>query len=384
MTNTFAWLSITASVCVGIPQLIAGMTSFWYPSYVPQRWQTFLIYQFSNLLMLAYNLFVLRRAPITHTIGMFFSLGCFSSFLIACIATPGPRAPHHVVWVDFINENSGWPNGVVFLVGLVNPHFMYIGIDGAVHLAEDARNAATAVPRALVATLLIGFVTTLPFIVVMFYCISDTTEVLQSTAPIFIIWKQGTQSAGGATAMCVLLIFTGCFCINATQQTSSRLTWALARDDGLIFSKQISKINTSLEVPVEALLFNATVVFVMGCVYLGSQTAFSSIVGTCLILMQVTLSIPIFFVMLSGRDPKLIGGSKWYMGSFGWVANGVSVAFTIMTSIFYCFPASIPVTGTTMNYAIAVLATFALFGVLNWFVHASKHYQGPAIHFEHT
>lgn len=42
---------------------------------------------------------------------------------------------------------------------------MYNGIEGAVSLAEDMINAASAVLKALVATIVIGFITTLPFIV---------------------------------------------------------------------------------------------------------------------------------------------------------------------------------------------------------------------------
>lgn len=57
------------------------------------------------------------------------------------------------------------PSSFVFLTGLVNPHCMYNGIEGAVSLAEDMINAASAVLKALVATIVIGFITTLPFIV---------------------------------------------------------------------------------------------------------------------------------------------------------------------------------------------------------------------------
>ena len=64
---------------------------------------------------------------------------------------------------------------------------MYAGIDGAIHLAEDALNARTAVPWALMSTLLIGFFTAWPFVITMFYCISDPVAVLSSLIPIFTI-----------------------------------------------------------------------------------------------------------------------------------------------------------------------------------------------------
>jgi amino acid transporter len=69
----------------------------------------------------------------------------------------------------------------MFLTGLANPNIMYVGIDGAIHLAEDAVNAKTAVPWALCAAVVVGFVTAFLFVVVMFYCISDPNAVLPSS-----------------------------------------------------------------------------------------------------------------------------------------------------------------------------------------------------------
>jgi len=386
IVNIFAWLATSASVCVIIPQIVLGMAAYWHPTYVPQKWQSFLVYQASNILVLGYNLLVLRKVPVTHDIGMFFSLACFFTFFIACLACAAPKAASETVWATFINEGSGWPDGVVFLIGLVNPHFMYIGIDGAVHLAEDALNAASAVPKALIATLVIGFVTTFPFVIAMFYCISDAAGVVTSPLPIFTIWEQATQSGPGATVMTILLLLIGYFALNATQQTASRLTWSFARDNGLVFSRKIGTVDSKLGVPIWALLFNATVVFVMGCIYLGSTTAFNSVIGTCLIAMQISIAIPVFFLMLSGRDSSVIGAgrreNKWHMGAAGWLVNAVTIAFTALITIFYCFPVTTAVTGSTMNYAVAVLGVFAVLGLANWVVHAKTRFQGPRINLE--
>ena len=67
-------------------------------------------------------------------------------------------------------------------------------------------------------------------------------------------------------------MITGIFALNASQQTASRLTWSFARDDALILSSKIGKLNRGLGVPVWGLIFNSVVVFIIGCVYLGSTT----------------------------------------------------------------------------------------------------------------
>lgn len=84
------------------------------------------------------------------------------------------------MWQTFLND-SGWESGgVAFLTGLVSPNYMYAGIDGALHLAEEAKDAAKIVPRALLSTLTIGFVTSFAFMVAMLYCTDDLDAVVST------------------------------------------------------------------------------------------------------------------------------------------------------------------------------------------------------------
>lgn len=69
---------------------------------------------------------------------------------------------------------------MAFLTGLVNANFIYAGLDGAIHLAEECHNASRAVPRALISTVSIGFVTSFAFVVAMTYSYTDFDAVLES------------------------------------------------------------------------------------------------------------------------------------------------------------------------------------------------------------
>lgn len=238
------------------------------------------------------------------------------------------------------------------MTGLVNPNFMYSGLDGAIHLAEDCINASTAVPLALVATIVIGFVTTFSFVVAMFYCISDFDLVLgtPTMVPIYEIWHQATKSGTAATIFIVLLLFTGIFALNASQQTASRLIFSFARDDALVFSSKIKIMHKGLGVPPYALLFNAVIVFIIGCIYLGSTTAFSAIIGTGLVLQQITFAIPAALMMYRRRAPEYLPSSgRFNLGKFGWVANGITVAWSALQLVIYNLPLTLPVSGVTMS-----------------------------------
>jgi len=66
------------------------------------------------------------------------------------------------------------------MTGLLNPNFIYSGLDGAIHLAEECKNASKAVPQALLSTVGIGFITSFGFAVAMTYSYIDSDAVLAS------------------------------------------------------------------------------------------------------------------------------------------------------------------------------------------------------------
>jgi choline transport protein len=113
---------------------------------------------------------------------VFITLATFFVITITCLArSSGNFESSASVWATFIND-SGWSSGgVAFLTGLVTPNYLYAGIDGALHLAEECKNASIVVPRALLSTLLIGFVTSFCFVIAMLYCTSDLATIATSS-----------------------------------------------------------------------------------------------------------------------------------------------------------------------------------------------------------
>lgn len=81
------------------------------------------------------------------------------------------------MWETWINS-SGWPDGVCFLVGLVNPAFMYAGLDAALHLAEECTRPERTVPKAVMSSVVIGFVTAFSIAIALLYSLSDFDAVL--------------------------------------------------------------------------------------------------------------------------------------------------------------------------------------------------------------
>lgn len=92
-----------------------------------------------------------------------------------------------------------------------------------------------------------------------------------SSIPIYELWYQATQSRTIATIFILIIAFLWLFTLLAVQQTASRLTWSFARDDALIWSSQLGKINEADQLPIWATMFNFACTFILGCVYFASS-----------------------------------------------------------------------------------------------------------------
>jgi choline transport protein len=134
-------------------------------------------------------------------------------------------------------------------------------------------------------------------------------------------------------------------------QTASRLTWAFARDNALFGSRFLSSLHPTLDVPVWALVLNSAVIFIIGCIYLGSSTAFNAFIGTGVILQQVTFAIPAALLLARKRSSQFLPGRRAFRmpGMIGWIANLVTIAFAVIVMIFYNFPIVMPVTSSNMS-----------------------------------
>jgi choline transport protein len=154
-----------------------------------------------------------------------------------------------------------------------------------------------------------------------------------------------------ATVFTSLLLFAVIFALNATQQTASRLTWSFARDNAMFGSRWLGKIDTRQQVPIAALIFNFVVMFIIGCIYLGSTSAFNAFIGTGLILQHLTYAFPAALLMVRRRSSIWLPESRYFRmpSVLGWAANLTTVLFAILVLIFYDFPTVLPVSGSSMS-----------------------------------
>ena len=66
VTAILSRIAICVDIAIIVPQLCLGMAVFWSQTYVPQAWPAFSVYQAANVLVLVYNIYLLRWAMWMH------------------------------------------------------------------------------------------------------------------------------------------------------------------------------------------------------------------------------------------------------------------------------------------------------------------------------
>ncbi|TFB00474.1 Choline transport protein [Trichoderma ghanense] len=368
MMATVSWVICSASVASITSLCIASIAEF-YGGYKASNWQLFLISQGLNIFALGYNLFLMKKTGWLHNAAFFLTLSTFLVICIVCLARADKQSSTWV-WANF-EPSSGWPPAVSFFVGLSTHAYMFGGLDSALHLAEETLDASKMVPKALMSTIGIGFFSGFAFSVAMTYCI-----------PSLDIFANDPKSDTAATVFLGIVIAIFTFILIATQQTTSRLLWALARDQGLVFSPQFARLSPKLgDIPVAALLLDSGLIALCGCISLGSTAAFNALVGVFSMMQMISYAIPAALLMYRRRSKKVLPRKRAFKVPevMGWACNMGTVIAAVIETVFFMLPTVLPVTASNMNYAVVVLAVIAIVMTLNWVVFARKHYQGPRI-----
>ena len=110
---------------------------------------------------------------------------------------------------------------------------------------EEVENAATSVPRSMVLTVLINGLLAFGWIIALLFSIGDVKKALDSKTgyPIIQIFYQATGSIPAATAMMSAIIIVAFFATLGILASTSRLTWAFARDKGFPFAEFFAHVS---------------------------------------------------------------------------------------------------------------------------------------------
>ena len=113
-------------------------------------------------------------------------------------------------------------------------------------MAEEVEEAGLVVPRSMVWTFLLNVPFTFGLLITYLFCIGDVASALASPTgyPFVYVFQNATGSAAATTGMTVVVFLLLMMITISTMASTSRQTFAFARDGGLPFSRWLGYVSS--------------------------------------------------------------------------------------------------------------------------------------------
>ncbi|SCV02425.1 LAME_0H00254g1_1 [Lachancea meyersii CBS 8951] len=387
LINYLGAVFTSASVFSSLSLSILGVHQLLNPDYELKHWHIFVVYQILNVIITVTNC-CQKILPALSQFGLYMSLlACLLTFILSLVCRSNQSSIEWPktsgIFGEFKNT-TGWSSSpMAFIVGLINPLWAFAGIDSATHMVDEVgyKPSKKLVPRAIFCTILIGFVTSFTYAIGMFYCITDAEKVTESILPILEIYYQATGNRKLSVFMQCCCIVTGLSCGVASVTWQSRILWSIGRDFSKLSDKNpISRkamqffgiVNTKLKAPLNSHLFSQLLVAIIGCIFMGSSTAFNAIITACITLLLLSYAIPCAILLIIGKKPFFSRIRKEFasiglctedgptLSILAYVPNVLTICWALFCLVFLSFPYSLPVDSGNMNYVSVVYGAVAL------------------------
>ncbi|KAG1780030.1 amino acid/polyamine transporter I [Suillus placidus] len=301
---------------------------------------------------------------------------CFIVIIALPIATPSEfRNSASYALGDFTNLD-GWPSGFAFVLSLLAPLWTIGGYDSSVHMSEEASNATTAIPWAIVGSIAVSAALGWGINVSLAFCMGSDLEVIlnspigQPMAQIFY----NSFGQKGALALWSLVIVAQYMMGSSCLLVGSRQTFAFARDGGLPFSRYFYRINSYTKTPVNTVWLDALLSLAIGLLAFASTQAINAMFTLAVTSSYISYITPIVTRFAFKNDFK---PGPFNLGKFSFPVAAIAVSWMVFMNIVFFFPATPQTTVREMNYTVVVLGGFMslavfwyycpIYGGVHWF-----------------
>ncbi|TBU42324.1 APC amino acid permease [Dichomitus squalens] len=293
---------------------------------------------------------------------------CLAIIIALPAATPKEfRNPPSFAFSGFINL-YGWPNGFAFVLSFLAPLWTIAGgFDGPVHVSEEASNARTAVPWAIISAVVVSSVLGWIINIVLSLCMGTDMEAIM-TNPIgqpmaTIIFN--SLGRNGTLAVWSIVVIVQFLMGSSSLVAASRQMFAFARDKAIPFSGRISHVNDRTRTPVTAVWASAFVALVIGLIGFAGPIGSSAIFGLSIAGQYTAFSIPVMCRFLGGREWK---PGPFTLGRAGVPVGIVAVAWMIFAIVIFAFPSAPGPDAEGMNYMPVVYGAWIGFCLLYYYM----------------
>lgn len=255
------------------------------------------------------------------------------------------------------------------------------GSDACAHMSEEIKDAGRNVPVAMYWGYFSNGIMAAILLVAYLFATPSVEDSLDDASgfPLLYVFKQMTSTAGvnGLTAIIILPVIFSNIMFNAS---TSRQTWAFARDKGLPFSKWISKIDPKRMIPVNAIILSCVISCLLSLINIGSSTAFNAIISLNTAALMFTYQFSISCVIYRKIwYPKTLPARRWDLGRFGLPINIIGVLYCFFAMFWSFWPTELPITAENFNWSVVIFVAIFILSLVMYVLKGRKEYEGPVV-----
>ncbi|KAF8909728.1 amino acid transporter [Gymnopilus junonius] len=279
------------------------------------------------------------------------------------------------VFTDYENFTGWTSEGFVVLLGFLQAVYTLEGCETAAQVAEEARRAEFLAPVAVVGSIVGSWIIGLAYMLALLFSVQSIARVQATSYAIPIAQLYFDAVGKRLSLMCIVVIGLAQFMAAATAFTaSSRLFYALARDNALPFKRQFMFLNR-FQAPFLGVWLSVFIGCVISCAYIGSIIAFNAILSSAAISVMLGYLQPIVIRVFWPSAMKERG--PFHLGKWSHAINIASFAFTVFICVLFILPTAHPVNQSNMNYAIVSVGGIFLIVGFTWLLWGRHRFSGP-------
>lgn len=246
-------------------------------------------------------------------------------------------------------------------------------------MSEEIRDAGVGVPRAVIRSYVLNGTLGLVFLISFLFTITSIDDALNDPTTYTFIWvfRQTVSTAGvnALTTIVILLLFASNLAYNLT---TSRQTWAFARDKGLPFHGWIAKVDPKQQVPVNSITFSCLFTALLSLVYIGSSTALYAMISLNLVALMLTYCVSTGCALYRRLyHPELLPPARWALGRWGVPINVGGLLYSFFAFFWSFWPEATPVDAETFNWAVVMFMAVVILCGFDYLLRGRKKYKGP-------
>lgn len=246
-------------------------------------------------------------------------------------------------------------------------------------MAEEVRDAGRYVPISIFWSYVGNGLMAIIFLLSYLFSIASVSEALADPTgyPFLYVFKSAVSTTGvnALTSLLLVLAIAANISFNAS---TSRQTFAFARDKGVPFSDWIGAVHPSKEIPANAILITCVITMLLSLINLGSEVAFNAIISLQVCALMITYACSIACVLYRRlAHPALLPKARWSLGRFGVLVNVLGLSYVSFVFFWSFWPNTTPVTLQSFNWAAVLFLGVFSCALVMYLVSGRYVYHGP-------